>query len=47
MNEQWKLGNKEAWSEYCIKRKLLKEKIGEKRRILSLTCKVLMKVREK
>ena len=28
-------GNKEAWSEYCIKRKLLKEKIREKRRILN------------
>ena len=26
-------GNKEAWSEYCVKRKLLKEKIREKRRI--------------
>ena len=26
-------GNKEAWSEYCTKRKLLKEKIREKRRI--------------
>ena len=24
-------GNKEAWSEYCMKRKLLKEKIREKR----------------
>ena len=26
-------GNKEAWNEYCTKRKLLKEKIREKRRI--------------
>ena len=26
-------GNEEAWSEYCMKRKLLKEKIREKRRI--------------
>ena len=26
-------GNKEAWSEFCMKRKLLKEKIREKRRI--------------
>ena len=26
-------GNKKAWSEYCTKRKLLKEKIREKRRI--------------
>ena len=25
----------EAWSEYCMKRKLLKEKIREKRRILN------------
>ena len=28
-------GNKEAWSECCTKRKLLKEKIREKRRILN------------
>ena len=38
-------GNKEACSEYCMKCKLLKEKIREKRRMsLTCTCKVLMKV---
>ena len=31
-------GNKEAWSEYCIKCKLLKEKIREKRTILNEYC---------
>ena len=28
-------GNKEDWSKYCIKCKLLKQKIGEKRRVLN------------
>ena len=27
--------NKEAWSEYCMKHKLLKENVREKRRILN------------
>ena len=39
-------GNKEAWSEYCMKCKLLKEKIREKRRILNESYMYMQSINE-
>ena len=39
-------GNKEAWSEYCMKCKLLKEKIRGKRRILNESYMYMQSINE-